>query len=418
MTAAGPARGLRILAVLQGSREGGGGHHQSVTALITLARVAGDRHTVSVLDIGGAHRSAIERAVAEGRLPELPHVPSPAEPTGLWRRVKRSKSLFARVARTLLQTGDRKDDLAAFIDRQPVDLVYFLHPSELAGRLQRRNLITTVWDLCHLDFPEFPEVRTGGEFETRERVLRSHVTRAVAVVVDSEVSARRMERSYGVDADRLLVMPFSPSPALDSPAARPMDEVLARHGLQPGYLFYPAQFWPHKNHVRLLEALAIRREAGASDRAVFAGADKGNLKHVRATAERLGVADSIDILGYVDDLDLRGLYLGAKAVVMPTYFGPTNLPPLEAWATGRPLVYPKHLKDQVGNAALLFDVDDATTLAAAIQRLDDTGVSERLVAAGGEALMDWRDVQSGWEAQLSVSLQRMVRRAGTARSTG
>jgi glycosyltransferase involved in cell wall biosynthesis len=415
MTADARERGLRILAVLQGSSEGGGGHHQSVNALITLARVAGDRHTVSVLDIGHAHRAAIERAIAEGRLPDLPQVSAPPEPTGVRRRLKRSKSFAARVARTLLQVGDRKDDLAAFIDRQSVDLVYFLHPSELAGRLQRRNLITTVWDLCHLDFPEFPEVRTGGEFETRERILRSHVNRAVAVVVDSEASARRMERNYGVDPDRLLVMPFSPSPALDSPDVRPTDEVLVRHGLEAGYLFYPAQFWPHKNHVRLIEALVLRRDAGASDRVVFAGADKGNLKHVMATAERLGVADRIAVLGYVDDLDLRGLYLGARAVVIPTYFGPTNLPPLEAWATERPLLYPQHLKDQVGDAALLFDVDDAHSLTAALDHLEGIGEVRRLSTAGEDALRRWREAQSQAEAQLGMVLERTECRVETVR---
>jgi glycosyltransferase involved in cell wall biosynthesis len=402
---------LRILAVLQGTSEGGGGHHQSVSALITLAEVAGDRFAVTVLDIGASHRDSIRRAVADGLLPELPEVEAPAEPTGLRRHLKRSKSLLARIARTLLRTGDRKDDLAAFIDRQPVDLVYFLHPSELAGRLRRKNLITTVWDLCHRDFPEFPEVRTGGEFESREAILRSHVTRAVAVVVDAERSADRMARDYGVDRERILVMPFSPSPAVCSPSARPTVEVLERYDLEPGYLFYPAQFWPHKNHVRLLEALAIRRKAGADDRAVFAGSDKGNLQRVRDTAVRLGVDALITFLGYVDDLDLRGLYLGSKALVMPTYFGPTNLPPLEAWEMQRPVLYPEHLAAQVGKAALLFEADDASTLARCLDELDAPGVAERLCAESQRAIRAWRESQRDGMSNLRRAVDQFVARA-------
>jgi glycosyltransferase involved in cell wall biosynthesis len=407
---------LRILAVLQGGAEGGGGAHQSVNALITLAEVTDDRYDVSVLDIGGSHREAIARAVEDDRLPVLPVIDAPPVPNGLRGWLKRSKSFVARATRTLLQTGDRKDDLAEFIDQQPVDLVYFLHPSELAGRLRRKNLITTVWDLCHRDFPEFPEVRAGGEFESRESILRSHVTRAVAVVVDSEESARRMERSYGVDAERLIVLPFLPSPALSSSAARETDEVLAEHALEAGYLFYPAQFWPHKNHVRLLEAVAIRRMMGQHERIVFAGADKGNLQHVMTVAERLGIAPSVHVLGYVDDLDLRGLYLGAKAVVMPTYFGPTNLPPLEAWATGRPLIYPKHLGAQVGAAGLLFDVDDADSLARCIASLEDRDLSESLRELGRQALEKWLDEAHARSVAFASALGRYDARRSTFRA--
>lgn len=401
---------LRILAVLEGSAEGGGGTHQSVSALITLARVCDGRFGVEYLDLGGSHAQAISRAVADGRLQRLSEVAMPPEPTGTAHWLKRSRTLTARLARALLQVGDRKDDLAAFIDARPVDLVYFLHTSELAGRLRRRNVLTTVWDLCHRDFPEFPEVRAGGEFESRERTLRSHVTRAVGVIADSAISARHLADRYGVDPTRVLVMPFSPSPAMTSHAVRSTPEVLERHGLGPGYLFYPAQFWPHKNHVRLIEALAIRRREGHEDVLVLAGGDKGNKRHVLAVADRLGVSDQVRALGYVDDLDLCGLYEGSRAVVFASYFGPTNLPPLEAWASGRPLVHPAHLGEQVGDAAVLFDVDDAVSLAGALGRLDEATEVSRVVSAGTAALRDWRERQEQAEVALLAHLERLAAR--------
>jgi glycosyltransferase involved in cell wall biosynthesis len=403
-------RRLRILAVLQGGAKGGGGSHQSVSALITLTRIAESRFDVEFLDLGGSHREAIARAVADGRMPALPEVPGPDGPTGMRRWMKRSRSFPARAARTLLQAGDLKDDLAAFLDAQPVDLLYFLHPSELAGRIAHRNILTTVWDLCHRDFPEFPEVRTGGEFQSRERILNSHVTRAVGVIVDSEASAQRMHRSYGVDPERILVMPFSPSSALESPQAQSTEVVLSRYGLSAGYLLYPAQFWPHKNHVRLLEAIALRRSGGYEDRLVFAGADKGNREHVLERAAQLGVADLVTTTGYVDDLELRGLYDGCRALVMPTYFGPTNLPPLEAWTMGRPLVYPQHLAAQVGDAAVLFDVDDAHSLADALGALDDVTTARRLVSAGARMIEVLRQDQADAAALLTATLEKFDRR--------
>jgi glycosyltransferase involved in cell wall biosynthesis len=96
------------------------------------------------------------------------------------------------------------------------------------------------------------------------------------------------------------------------------------------------------------------------------------------------------------------------ALVMPTYFGPTNLPPLEAWTVGRPLIYPRHLAAQVGDAAGLFDVDDARSLATAIARLDDSEQVDRLVANGRAALTAWQARQRQAEDELSTHLERLA----------
>ena len=413
MTEVATAPPLRILAVLQGPAQSGGGNHQSVNALIDLAGAVGTSAVVSVLDIGGSHRDAIDRACVEGRLPRLQVVHEPSKPKGLRGRLKRSKSPTIRALRRLLAVQDRKTDLADFIDNRPEDLVYFLYPSGLAGRLEHHPFIATVWDLCHRDFPEFPEVGRGSEFEARETLFRSHVARAVAVVADSDQIAARLTQDYGVARDRVVVMPFSPSSAITSSSARSTEEVLSKFGLAPGYLFYPAQFWPHKNHVRILQALAIRREAHADvdDRVVFAGSDKGNSRRVREAAVRLGVDDLVAFLGYVDDLDLRSLYLGSKALVMPTYFGPTNLPPLEAWTMQRPVVYPRHLIGQVGQAALVFDVDDPSSLARCLDELDAEGVAERLCAEGKKAIRAWESSQRAAMSDLRRAIERFAARS-------
>ena len=51
-----------------------------------------------------------------------------------------------------------------------IDLIYFLAPSSLALSLVSHNYIYTIWDLCHRDMPEFPEVNYFREFEIRESI--------------------------------------------------------------------------------------------------------------------------------------------------------------------------------------------------------------------------------------------------------
>ena len=70
---------------------------------------------------------------------------------------------------------------------------------------------------------------------------------------------------------------------------------------------------------------------------------------------------------------------------MPTYFGPCNLPPLEAFALGVPVLYPDEpgLRDQVGDAALLMDLSEPRTMADhLISLLRTPGVSKQLCDKG------------------------------------
>jgi len=103
---------------------------------------------------------------------------------------------------------------------------------------------------------------------------------------------------------------------------------------------------------------------------------------------------------------MRGLYEGCSAVVMPTYFGPTNLPPLEAWTVGRPLVYSKHLAEHAGEAAVLADPDDAQDLARAIQQATDPATAARLVASGKLRLQQIERQRAEAEAELLRRLQQ------------
>ncbi|MHB8204828.1 MAG: glycosyltransferase family 4 protein [Desulfomonilaceae bacterium] len=255
--------------------------------------------------------------------------------------------------------------------RDGVDLVYFLAPSRKAPSMQSLNYIFTVWDICHRDFPEFPEVRSFGTFERRELLYKSSLGKAYLVIADSNELRQKIQSYYSIDPDRILLIPFRPP--LECASATDdisNSEVLSQYNINPGYLFYPAQFWSHKGHVRLLEAIAIFREKnGYAPSCVFCGGDKGNLEAVSRVADKLCLVESVKFLGFVPSQQIPALYRSASALVMPTYFGPTNLPPLEGLSVGVPVIYPRHLKEQCGDAAIYFDVDDSASLCEAIEKV-------------------------------------------------
>lgn len=274
-----------------------------------------------------------------------------------------------------------------------IDLVYFLSPNCWACSLEQTNYIITVWDLCHRDYPEFPEVRWDRQFEGRESNYKAILPRAVAVLVDSELGKQNVMRRYGIDGARVHVMLFEASCASRTLAAGHIDgsvDIKIKYGLNIPYIFYPAQFWAHKNHVYLLEGLKdLEIQYGIQLGVIFCGSDQGNKRYVAEYALNLGLSERVCFAGYVSDAEMGHLYKQSFALVMPTYFGPTNLPPLEAFGLGVPVLYPDKagLRDQVGGAGLLMDLNNPTSMAKHLFRLwSEPDLRIELINAGYEKL--------------------------------
>jgi len=273
------------------------------------------------------------------------------------------------------------------------DLLYFLSPSPLCLQLQQLPYVMTVWDLCHRDYPEFPEVRADGEFARREQFYAGPaLSQAVAVIVDSDHSATQLCRRYGLDRSRIRVLPFLPRlSTFDSETV----DIRQQFGIEADYVFYPAQFWAHKNHVYIVAALALlKTRHGVRLDAVFCGKDYGNLSHVLQLAQQLGIAGQIHYLGFADDALIPSLYRQSRALVMPTYFGPTNIPPLEAFHYDVPVCYPDlpGLRDQVGDAAYLMDLTKPDSLVQQLLSiLQDPVTVQQKIVKGKARLAGWTD---------------------------
>jgi len=279
-----------------------------------------------------------------------------------------------------------------------VDLVYFLSPTPIVNDLEELNYITTVWDLCHRDDLEFPEVRALRIFEEREQLYCSILPKAVGIIVDSSLGKVNVMRRYGIDEERVHVMPFMPATGTqvsEEGYQAGYIDICQKYKLDVPYVFYPAQFWAHKNHVYLLEGLkCLQEEFGQRVGAIFSGDDQGNLAHVRRITGILGLSDSVRFAGFVPNEEIPYLYKQSLALVMPTYFGPTNLPPLEAFSFGIPVLYPDKpgLRDQVGDAALLMDLHEPRSMAGHLAALiGNPELRERLVEKGNDNLMQYSD---------------------------
>ncbi|MBK9292963.1 MAG: glycosyltransferase family 4 protein [Oligoflexia bacterium] len=145
------------------------------------------------------------------------------------------------------------------------------------------------------------------------------------------------------------------------------------------FVFYPAQFWSHKNHASLLETVALLKSKNKKINCVLVGSDKGNLAHIKNLVAKLNIKDQIIFPGFVTREELIALYQNTLAMVYPSLCGPENLPPLEAMALGCPVIANNipGAKEQLGEAALLIDCLNANEIAGAILKLQESQ-NERL----------------------------------------
>jgi glycosyltransferase involved in cell wall biosynthesis len=252
----------------------------------------------------------------------------------------------------------------------------------------------TIHDLMHIYEPQFPEVGSPEEIREREFHFIETCRWARGVAVDSNVGKQQVVDAYRISPARVFVLPYiAPRYIYDAASSPPID---LPYDLPKKYFFYPATFWLHKNHGRLFSAMAALRARHPEIRLVLAGANQNGYAEAFKQVEQLGITENVVFLGYVPDSHMYELYRRARALIMPSFFGPTNIPQLEAFVASCPVaaagVY--GVPDQVGDAALLFDPESVDEIASCMERLwTDDELCATLAEKGKKRAREWGPIQ-------------------------
>ena len=144
-----------------------------------------------------------------------------------------------------------------------------------------------------------------------------------------------------------------------------MTTIKKKYHLPEEYIFYPAQFWPHKNHIKLLEAFSIVQKEFENLKLVFTGSKQNNFQSVDNKIKELQLQNNVIYLGYIDYSDLPFLYKMSKFLVMPTLFESISIPIYEAFSLKVAVCCSDvvALPEQVGEAGLLFDPNNEKDIA-------------------------------------------------------
>jgi glycosyltransferase involved in cell wall biosynthesis len=292
----------------------------------------------------------------------------------------------------------------------PIDIVhapdFVLPPTAKPG-------LVTIHDLSYL---VHPECAVPGVARYLREAVPPSIARADAIFADSMATKNDVVRLLGVDAADVEVVY-----AAVSSRFHPMDETMIasirlKYDLPTRFVLTGGTLEPRKNYVRLFEAYARARQTRDDVPPLVVFGRRGWMyEEIIAAPARLGVADQIRFVDFIDDNDLPALYNLAWAFVYPSIYEGFGLPPLEALACGTPTLVSNvsSLPEVVGPAAIQVAPDDMTAMATGLLRLlFDEDLRARLRQAGPVQAKTFT-----WEAAAQQVLRQYARLASMREHT-
>ena len=247
----------------------------------------------------------------------------------------------------------------------------------LLGFENKIPYIVSIPDIMHKYYPGFPEYSLLGRIK-RDIVYKISARYSLMSVVDSQQGLEDLNKFYKIPKKKIKIIPYVPPGYIyeyKDMNRKTVERILKKYNLPEKFLFYPAQFWFHKNHLRLVKAISeAQKNQNEKINLVLAGSAKTNYENyqnVMELAEKLGIKNQIFHLGYVSDAEIAALYKKSLAFIFPTLIGPTSIPPLEAMVLETPVLCSNlfSMPEQIGDAGLLFNPFDTQDIADKIHRV-------------------------------------------------
>jgi len=282
-------------------------------------------------------------------------------------------SLPARARRHLLRIPYQRE-----IARHLAAMDVFFCPF---GSLFPRPLpLPSVVTLVDIQERFFPEFFSPKDIRNRLYHYDGSLHMADRVITISAFSRETLVHVVGLPAQKISVIHLC-ADQLPDPPVRPV----LPEGFTTPFAFFPANLWPHKNHARLMLALARLKQSGTIVRCVLTGRTDGDLAALLQQRDALGLAEQVVHLGSVTRAELAWIYRSARLLVFPSLFEGFGIPVVEAMISGLPVVCSSttSLPEVAGEAARYFDPLDPEDIAAKIAAVwNDEGLRTRLAEAG------------------------------------
>lgn len=229
--------------------------------------------------------------------------------------------------------------------------------------------VATIHDLSHVVCPEF---HPAARVELLHRDLPKSVARADYLITDAESVRREVIAHFGWPEDRISAIPLGVDASYHPRSFQDSLQTLRRLGLEHGrYALYVGTIEPRKNLARLIRAYGQLPDALRQRYPLVLGGSRGwQAEEIHDLMLRGAQAGWLRYLDFVAQEDLPFLYSGARLFCFPSLYEGFGLPPLEAMASGAPVLTSSSssLPEVVGDVALTVQPEDEGAISQALRR--------------------------------------------------
>ncbi|MBT4349769.1 glycosyltransferase family 4 protein [bacterium] len=285
----------------------------------------------------------------------------------------------------------------SIIDNENLDIVIYPTSSNLSF-LTKTKSIVAIHDLAHKTHPDFKEVSANGKWEAREYSYSKIAKKTKKILVSSNLNRQDVIKYYQAKPEQVVILPYLPPSYLSLNIPKiTQKKILEKYKINKPFVYYPAKFWPHKNHLNLIKAIHKLRKDNFNIQLILTGsknAEYSTYPKVVKYIDKHNLSKQIKYLGYVDAKEISALYKQAEALVMPTFFGTTNIPTLEAWKMETPIITSniRGCRDQLGDAGLLVNPRMVDSIAEKIKEVvGNAKLKKDLAHKGKKRLAHWTE---------------------------
>ena len=245
--------------------------------------------------------------------------------------------------------------------------------------------VSIIYDLQHRDLPQF---FSPHEIGVRNSFLNEVSKRADYIVCISEHVREAALKHLKTDPERTHTAHVCIQSRMSTPDQRSIDKHLSALGIgRHQYMFYPANYWPHKNHRMLLSAygMFLSRNSESNLDLVFTGALEDLEKDLKRAVKQMGLTGRVHFLGFLPQEQLDVVWYGCEFLIFPSLYEGFGIPVLEAMSIGKPVLCSNttSLPEVAGKAALYFDPRKPGDIVNCLERVSkDSSLRKDLVKQG------------------------------------
>tara|TARA_B100001093_G_scaffold481389_1_gene512089 strand:- start:5720 stop:6811 length:1092 start_codon:yes stop_codon:yes gene_type:complete len=252
----------------------------------------------------------------------------------------------------------------------------------------KTKFVFTLHDLQEVYFPEYFTKRV---LFWRKFIYKKLTFRAFKIITESSHVKSDILRIYKLPSKKVIV---AESPPFFEELKKIKAKKKSNSPFDFPYIFFPAQFWKHKNHLRVLEAFSIVKKKHPKIKLILTGNKSRQYWNILNKTEQLKLENDIIFTGPISQIEMPRYFRNAILVLAPTLYESISIPVFEAFKYCVPVcasgVYA--IKDQVGDAGLVFNPLEVKSIAVSIIKIiENINLQKQCIVKGKKRLKYFSD---------------------------